>query len=164
MIAMALATSPRLLLADEPTTGLDVLIGAQILELLRDLGRRTGASILLITHDLGVVAEVCDRVAVMHAGQIVEVGAVRTIFARPLHPYTQALVRSIPRIDRDVTPEPIPGMVPSLLAPPPGCRYADRCPRVLDVCRRDRPAPRAAAPDHEVACHAAEVEDATARG
>ena len=164
MIAMALATSPRLLLADEPTTGLDVLIGAQILELLRDLGRRTGASILLITHDLGVVAEVCDRVAVMHAGQIVEVGDVRTIFARPLHPYTQALVRSIPRIDRDVTPEPIPGMVPSLLAPPPGCRYADRCPRVLDVCRRDRPAPRAAAPDHEVACHAAEVEDATARG
>ena len=164
MIAMALATSPRLLLADEPTTGLDVLIGAQILELLRDLGRRTGASILLITHDLGVVAEVCDRVAVMHAGQIVEVGAVRTIFARPLHPYTQALVRSIPRIDRDVTPEPIPGMVPSLLAPPPGCRYADRCPRVLDVCRRDRPAPRAAAPDHDVACHAAEVENATARG
>lgn len=164
MIAMALATSPRLLLADEPTTGLDVSIAAQILELLRDLGRRTGASILLITHDLGVVAEVCDRVAVMHAGQIVEVGAVRTIFARPLHPYTQALVRSIPRIDRDVTMEPIPGTVPSLLAPPPGCRYADRCPRVLDVCRRDRPAPRAAAPNHEVACHAAEVEDATARG
>jgi peptide/nickel transport system ATP-binding protein len=164
MIAMALATSPRLLLADEPTTGLDVSIAAQILDLLRDLGRRTGASILLITHDLGVVAEVCDRVAVMHAGQIVEVGAVRAIFARPLHPYTQALVRSIPRIDRDVTMEPIPGMVPSLLAPPPGCRYADRCPRVLDVCRRDRPMPRAAAPDHEVACHAAEVEDATARG
>jgi oligopeptide/dipeptide ABC transporter ATP-binding protein len=164
MIAMALATSPRLLLADEPTTGLDVSIAAQILDLLRDLGRRTGASILLITHDLGVVAEVCDRVAVMHAGQIVEVGAVRTIFARPLHPYTQALVRSIPRIDRDVTMEPIPGMVPSLLAPPSGCRYADRCPRVLDVCRRDRPALRAATPNHDVACHAAEVEDATARG
>ena len=164
MIAMALATSPRLLLADEPTTGLDVSIAAQILELLRELGRRTGASILLITHDLGVVAEVCDRVAVMHAGQIVEVGAVRAIFARPRHPYTQALVRSIPRIDRDVTMEPIPGMVPSLLAPPPGCRYADRCPRVLDVCRRDRPALRVATPNHEVACHAVEVEDATARG
>jgi peptide/nickel transport system ATP-binding protein len=164
MIAMALATSPRLLLADEPTTGLDVSIAAQILELLRDLGRRTGASILLITHDLGVVAEVCDRVAVMHAGQIAEVGVVTTIFARPLHPYTQALVRSIPRIDREVAMEPIPGMVPSLLAPPPGCRYADRCPRVLDVCRRDRPAPRPAADDHEVACHAAEVESAAARG
>jgi oligopeptide/dipeptide ABC transporter ATP-binding protein len=164
MIAMALATSPRLLLADEPTTGLDVSIAAQILDLLRDLGRRTGASILLITHDLGVVAEVCDRVAVMHAGQVVEVGAVRAIFARPRHPYTQALVRSIPRIDRDGTMEPIPGTVPSLLAPPPGCRYADRCPRVLDVCRRDRPALRAATPNHDVACHAVEVEDATARG
>ena len=164
MIAMALATSPRLLLADEPTTGLDVSIAAQILELLRDLGRRTGASILLITHDLGVVAEVCDRVAVMHAGQIVEVGAVTRIFARPLHPYTQALVRSIPRIDRELTMEPIPGTVPSLLAPPPGCRYADRCPLVLDVCRRDRPAQRPAAPDHDVACHAAEVESAAARG
>jgi peptide/nickel transport system ATP-binding protein len=164
MIAMALATSPRLLLADEPSTGLDVSIAAQILELLRDLGRRTGASILLITHDLGVVAEVCDRVAVMHAGQIVEVGAVRSIFARPLHPYTQALIRSIPRIDRDVTMEPLPGTVPSLLAPPPGCRYADRCPRVLDVCRRDRPASRPTAPDHEVACHAVEVADVPARG
>jgi len=164
MIAMALATSPRLLLADEPTTGLDVSIAAQILDLLRDLGRRTGASILLITHDLGVVAEVCDRVAVMHAGQIVEVGAVRAIFARPRHPYTQALVRSIPRIDREGTMEPIPGTVPSLLAPPPGCRYADRCPRVLDVCRRDRPALRASTPNHDVACHAVEVEDATARG
>lgn len=164
MIAMGLATSPRLLVADEPTTGLDVSIAAQILELLRDLGRRTGASILLITHDLGVVAEVCDRVAVMHAGQVVEVGDVKTIFARPLHPYTQALVRSIPRIDREVTMEPIPGTVPSLLAPPPGCRYADRCPRVLDVCRHDRPAPRAASADHEVACHAVEMDDASSRG
>ena len=164
MIAMALATSPRLLLADEPTTGLDVSIGAQILDLLRDLARLTGASILLITHDLGVVAEVCDRVAVMHAGQLVEAGLVTTIFARPLHPYTQALVRSIPRIDRDVAMEPIPGTVPSLLAPPPGCRYAERCPLVLEVCRRDRPTPRRTAPDHEVACHAVEVERAAARG
>ncbi len=145
-------------------TGLDVSIAAQILDLLRDLGRRTGASILLITHDLGVVAEVCDRVAVMHAGQMAEVAAVTTIFARPLHPYTQALVRSIPRLDREVTMEPIPGTVPSLLLPPPGCRYADRCPRVLDVCRHDRPASRATAPDHEVACHAAELEHAAARG
>jgi peptide/nickel transport system ATP-binding protein len=164
MIAMALATSPRLLLADEPTTGLDVSIAAQILDLLRDLGHRTGASILLITHDLGVVAEVCDRVAVMHAGQIVEVGAATTIFARPLHPYTQALVRSIPRIDRDVTMEPIPGTVPSLLAPPPGCRYADRCTLVMDVCRHTRPASRSVAADHEVACHAVLVEHAAARG
>jgi len=157
MIAMALATSPRLLVADEPTTGLDVSIAAQILELLRDLGRRTGASILLITHDLGVVAEVCDRVAVMHAGQVAEVAAVTTIFARPLHPYTQALVRSIPRVDREVTMEPVPGVVPSLLDAPPGCRYADRCPDVLDVCRTVKPARSARARDHEVACYATEA-------
>jgi peptide/nickel transport system ATP-binding protein len=164
MIAMALATSPRLLLADEPTTGLDVSIAAQILDLLRDLGRRTGASIVLITHDLGVVAEVCDRVAVMHAGQLVELADVRTLFARPRHPYTQALVRSIPRIDREVAMEPIPGAVPSVLAPPPGCRYADRCSRVLEVCRRERPMPVAAGPDHDVACHAVEVQrDAAVR-
>jgi len=163
-IAMAVATAPRLLIADEPTTGLDVSIAAQILELLRDLGRRTGTSILLITHDLGVVAETCDRVAVMHAGQLVEVGSATTIFSRPLHPYTQALVGSIPRIDRDITMEPIPGMVPSLLEPPAGCRYAERCARVLDICRRERPEARGAAGDHEVACHAVEVERAAARG
>jgi len=162
MIAMALATSPRLLLADEPTTGLDVSIAAQILELLRDLGRRTGAAIVLITHDLGVVAEVCDRVAVMHAGQLVETADVRTLFARPLHPYTRALMRSIPRIDRDVAMEPIPGTVPSVLAPPPGCRYADRCPRVLDHCRRERPPLLEAGPEHDVACHAVERDGAVA--
>jgi peptide/nickel transport system ATP-binding protein len=162
MIAMALATSPRLLLADEPTTGLDVSIAAQILDLLRDLGRRTGASILIITHDLAVVAEVCDRVAVMHAGQLVETADVRTLFARPRHPYTQALMRSIPRIDRDLAMEPIPGAVPSVLAPPPGCRYADRCPLVLEVCRRQHPEPRSAGPDHEVACHAAEMDHVAA--
>jgi oligopeptide/dipeptide ABC transporter ATP-binding protein len=170
MIAMALATSPRLLLADEPTTGLDVSIAAQILDLLRDigrdraplgrdrapLGRRTGAAIVLITHDLGVVAETCDRVAVMHAGQLVELADVRTLFAQPLHPYTQALVRSIPRIDRDFALDPIPGAVPSVLAPPPGCRYADRCPRVLPACRVERPVAVSLAADHEVACHAVE--------
>ena len=164
MIAMAIASSPRLLIADEPTTGLDVSIAAQILDLLRDLGRRTGASIVLITHDLGVVAEACDRVAVMHAGQLVEIADVHTLFKRPLHPYTQALVRSIPRIDREVAMEPIPGAVPSLLAPAPGCRYADRCARVLEVCRRERPVLRTAGASHEVACHAVEVEsDAAVR-
>ena len=157
MIAMALATSPRLLLADEPTTGLDVSIAAQILDLLRDLGRRTGASILLITHDLAVVAGLCDRVAVMHAGQLVECADVRTLFRESAHPYTRALVRSIPRVDREVTMEPIPGAVPSLLDAPPGCRYADRCPDVLDVCRTVRPALSALAPDHEVACYATEA-------
>jgi peptide/nickel transport system ATP-binding protein len=157
MIAMALATSPRLLLADEPTTGLDVSIAAQILDLLRELGRRTGASIVLITHDLGVVAGLCDRVAVMHAGQLAECADVRTLFRAPAHPYTQALVRSIPRVDREVAMEPVPGVVPSLLEPPPGCRYADRCPEVLDVCRTVRPALSASGPDHEVACYATEA-------
>jgi oligopeptide/dipeptide ABC transporter ATP-binding protein len=163
MIAMALATSPRLLIADEPTTGLDVSIAAQILDLLRDLGRRTGASILLITHDLGVVAGLCDRVAVMHAGQLVETAGVRALFRSPAHPYTRALVRAIPRVDREVTMEPIPGAVPSLLGPPPGCRYADRCPEVREACRRRRPPLVLMAERHEVACHAIEEAHAAAR-
>jgi peptide/nickel transport system ATP-binding protein len=154
MIAMALATNPRLLIADEPTTGLDVSIAAQILALLRDLGRRTGAAILLITHDLGVVAEQCDRVAVMHAGQIVERAPVRRLFGAPAHPYTQALLRSIPRIDRPFTMAPIPGAVPSLLSPPPGCRFAPRCPLVMVECRVEKPASSEVAGEHDVACFA----------
>jgi oligopeptide/dipeptide ABC transporter ATP-binding protein len=156
MIAMALATSPRLLIADEPTTGLDVSTAARILDLLRDLGRKTGASILLITHDLGVIATTCHRVAVMHAGQIVEMAPVRALFAHPAHPYTRALVRSIPRIDREIAMEPIPGAVPSLLNPPPGCRYAGRCPWVEERCRRVKPGMTEIAPDHFVACFAVE--------
>ena len=156
MIAMALATSPRLLIADEPTTGLDVSTAARILDLLRELGTKTGASILLITHDLGVVATTCQRVAVMHAGQVVEVAPVRSLFHHPAHPYTRALVRSIPRIDREITMEPIPGAVPSLLNVAAGCRYADRCPWVEDRCRRLKPAMTSVAPEHFVACFAVE--------
>jgi peptide/nickel transport system ATP-binding protein len=156
MIAMALATSPRLLIADEPTTGLDVSTAARILDLLRELGARTGASILLITHDLGVVATTCQRVAVMHAGQVVEVAEVRALFRHPAHPYTQALVRSIPRIDREIVMEPIPGAVPSLLNVPPGCRYAGRCPWVEERCRRAKPGMTEIAPEHFVACFAVE--------
>jgi oligopeptide/dipeptide ABC transporter ATP-binding protein len=156
MIAMALTSAPQLLIADEPTTGLDVSIAARVLELLRDLGRRTGASIILITHDLAVVAETCDRVSVMHAGQVVETAPVGALFRHPAHPYTQALVRSIPRIDRDVALEPIPGAVPPLLNAPPGCRYAGRCPRVMDICRSRKPKPVATAPGHMVACFAVE--------
>ena len=139
MIAMALATNPRLLIADEPTTGLDVSIAAQILDLLRDLGRRTGAAILLITHDLGVVARLCDRVVVMHAGQTVEWAKVRDLFHAPAHPYTRALIRSIPRVDREIAMEPIPGAIPSLLSPPPGCRFAHRCPLVAAGMRHPNP-------------------------
>jgi peptide/nickel transport system ATP-binding protein len=151
MIAMALATNPRLLIADEPTTGLDVSIAAQILELLRDLGRRTGAAILLITHDLGVVARLCDRVVVMHAGQTVEWAGVRALFRTPAHPYTRALLRSIPRVDGAGAMEPIPGAVPSLLAPPRGCRFAPRCPLARAECAARVPV-RPLAPDHAVAC------------
>ncbi|MET4329175.1 peptide/nickel transport system ATP-binding protein [Bradyrhizobium sp. i1.15.2] len=153
MIAMALATSPQLLLADEPTTGLDVSIAAKILDLLRELSAKTGAAIMLVTHDLGVVAEICDRVAVMHAGQVVECAPVRELFHNPAHPYTKALVRSIPRVDRDVVLEPIPGSVPSLVNPPSGCRYAGRCEWVMDRCRASRPALIEAGPGHVVACY-----------
>lgn len=156
MIAMALATSPRLLIADEPTTGLDVSTAARILDLLRDLGSKTGASILLITHDLGVVATTCHRVAVMHAGQVVEVATVRSLFAHPMHPYTRALVHSIPRVDRKIAMEPIPGAVPSLLNVAPGCRYAGRCPWAEDRCRHAKPGMTEIAPDHFVACFAVE--------
>jgi peptide/nickel transport system ATP-binding protein len=156
MIAMAVATNPRLLIADEPTTGLDVSIAAQILELLRDLGRRTGAAILLITHDLGVVARLCDRVVVMHAGQAVEWAGVRGLFHAPAHPYTRALLRSIPRVDGEGVMEPIPGWVPSLLVPPRGCRFAPRCALVRSECTAPVPV-RRIGDDHAVACVAVEA-------
>jgi peptide/nickel transport system ATP-binding protein len=156
MIAMALATNPRLLIADEPTTGLDVSIAAQILDLLGDLGRRTGAAILLITHDLGVVARRCDRVVVMHAGQTVEWAPVRALFHAPAHPYTRALLRSIPRVVGAGEMEPIPGWVPSLLAPPPGCRFAPRCALVRTECAVTVPV-RSLDGDHRVACVAVQA-------
>ncbi len=152
MIAMALTASPKLLIADEPTTGLDVSIAARILDLLRDLGARTGAAILLITHDLGVVAEICDRVVVMHAGQMVEDAPVRSLFHSPLHPYTRALLRSIPRMDQEASMEPIAGSVPSVLSPPPGCRYAARCAWKASSCLDHRPAMSLAQAGHSVAC------------
>jgi oligopeptide/dipeptide ABC transporter ATP-binding protein len=160
MIAMALASAPRLLIADEPTTGLDVSIAARILDLLRDLRQRTDAAIILITHDLGVVAETCHRVAVMHAGQLVEIGAVDVMLRKPAHPYTQALIRSIPRIDRDIALEPIPGSVPSLLRASPGCRYAGRCPHPTAICTNVKPTLSAIGSDHSVACHAVEAQRA----
>ncbi len=153
MIAMALVTNPMLLIADEPTTGLDVSIAAQILDLLKEMGHRTGATILLITHDLGVVASYCARVAVMHAGQVVESAQVRKLFQSPMHPYTLKLIHSIPRIDRDVVMETIPGTVPGLVNPPLGCRFADRCEDAAQLCRRIKPPMQAIDEDHQVACH-----------
>jgi len=139
MIAMALACKPDLLIADEPTTALDVTIQAQILDLLEHLQRELGMSVLLITHDLGVVAETCDEVCVMYAGRIVERASAETLFSAPRHHYTAGLIRSIASGDEERLVE-IPGMVPALHELPKGCKFADRCPRVEDRCRAEEPA------------------------
>jgi peptide/nickel transport system ATP-binding protein len=163
MIAMALACNPKLLIADEPTTALDVTIQAQILDLMRDLKTRVGAAIMLITHDLGVVAEMAERVVVMYAGRKVEEAAVGEIFARPMHPYTQGLLGAVPKLGSSLTNEgrgrltEIRGQVPSLRARIIGCPFAGRCPKVIDMCRKVAPAIEAKAPAHHVACHLAEV-------
>ncbi len=130
MIAMALLGNPRLLIADEPSTALDVTVQAQILQLIRELQEETGAAVLFITHDMGVVAQMCDEVAVMYAGRVVEQGAVVDVFERSRHPYTRGLLRSVPRrgVGRKSELPTIEGVVPSLLRPPPGCRFAERCP------------------------------------
>jgi oligopeptide/dipeptide ABC transporter ATP-binding protein len=155
MIAIALACEPVLLLADEPTTALDVTIQAQVLGLLADLKSKHGMAMLFITHNLGVVAQIADRVAVMYAGQIVEQGNVDTIFATPAHPYTQALFAAIPRMDLDnQTLNAIQGRVPPLDAMPAGCRFAPRCPNAGEGC--DAPQTlRALAPTHAARCHKA---------
>jgi peptide/nickel transport system ATP-binding protein len=156
MIAMALSCSPKLLIADEPTTALDVTIQAQILDLLAEMKARLGMAVMLITHAMGVVAETAQRVAVMYAGQVVEEAPVGELFGTPRHPYTQGLIRSIPRIDRAaarrVRLEAIAGVVPSLVDPPPGCRFAPRCPFVSGVCTTAPPPLREVAPGHKVAC------------
>jgi oligopeptide/dipeptide ABC transporter ATP-binding protein len=140
MIAMALACRPKLLIADEPTTALDVTVQAQILELLRALQTKLGMSILLITHDLGVVAETADRVVVMYAGKIAERASVEDLFERPRHPYTAGLFQSLPRLDREVEEiSPIEGNVPDALSPPPGCRFHPRCAFVMQICREQEP-------------------------
>ena len=156
MIAMALACGPQLLIADEPTTALDVTIQAQILDLMRGLRRDTGTAIILITHDLGVVAEMADDVAVMYAGQIVERAPVVTLFARPEHPYTVGLLGSIPRLDEKHEHLPsIEGRVPDMTQPPAGCRFAARCPFVEPACRAEVPALIEVAPGHLSRCRRA---------
>jgi oligopeptide/dipeptide ABC transporter ATP-binding protein len=139
MIAMALACGPKLLIADEPTTALDVTVQAQILELLKALQARSGMAILLITHDLGVVAETADRVVVMYAGRVAERAATRDLFARPRHPYTAGLFRSLPRLDSDAPLAPIAGTIPDALHFPAGCRFHPRCPYAMPVCSERAP-------------------------
>jgi oligopeptide/dipeptide ABC transporter ATP-binding protein len=154
MIAIALACRPVLLIADEPTTALDVTIQAQILDLLRALQAELGMSLLLITHDLGVVAETADDVAVMYAGRVVEHAPVRQLFKQPKHPYTQGLLSSIPTLESSKH-ESLPvirGSVPSLTRLPPGCTFAPRCPHVMDVCRSEEPAFKEVAPNQTARC------------
>jgi peptide/nickel transport system ATP-binding protein len=156
MIAMALSCNPQLLIADEPTTALDVTIQAQILDLLAEMKDRLGMAVMLITHAMGVVAEVAQRVVVMYAGKVVEEAPVRELFGNPRHPYTQGLIRSIPRLDLAATEhrrlEAIPGTVPQLLNPPPGCRFAARCRYATEACTAAEPPLREVAPGHHVAC------------
>jgi oligopeptide/dipeptide ABC transporter ATP-binding protein len=155
MIAMALACRPALLIADEPTTALDVSIQAQILELMIELKEEFGMAILLITHDLGVIAEVTQRVAVMYTGRVMEEASTLELFEEPLHPYTQGLMASIPRADlsfEDDTLAEIKGTVPSLLDLPAGCHFEPRCPVSLDVCVKEAPVLEEVRPGHRVAC------------
>ncbi len=159
MIAIALACNPKLLIADEPTTALDVTIQAQILDLMAGLKQRVGAAIMLITHDLGVVAETAERVVVMYAGRKVEEASVKDLFQRPRHPYTQGLLGAVPKLGSSLHGAgraklaEIPGLVPDLRAPMVGCAFAGRCPLATDVCRRIMPAIDEKAPSHWAACH-----------
>jgi oligopeptide transport system ATP-binding protein len=151
---MALACSPRLMIADEPTTALDVTVQAQILDLLKELTLETGSSLLLITHDLGVVARYADRVAVMYGGRIVETAPARELYKRPHHPYTRGLMASVPRLDGDTAQRlvPIEGQPPDLAQLPSGCAFAPRCRSVSDICRSARPPLIQVAARHLKAC------------
>ncbi len=152
MIAMSLVMNPKLLIADEPTTSLDVIVEAQILEILEDLKRAYKMSLLLITHNLGIVAEVCDRVAVMYAGRIVELGGVRDVFKRPIHPYTRGLLSSIIHLESKELSS-IEGLPPDLVDPPKGCRFHPRCPYARPVCEQEDPADVEYRPGQSARCH-----------
>ena len=153
VIAIALICEPELLIADEPTTALDVTIQAQILELFEEIQEKTGVSIILITHDLGVVAKIADRIAVMYAGKVIEIGEKREIFYTPKHPYTKGLLKSVPRLDlKEEELQPIEGTPPDLFSPPKGCPFTARCPFAMDVCDRVYPETTQFSKDHAVDC------------
>jgi oligopeptide/dipeptide ABC transporter ATP-binding protein len=158
LIALALSGKPRLLIADEPTTALDVTVQAQVLRLLRDLVDRLGLTVMMISHDVGAIAAIAGRVAVMYAGNVVEQGATARLLARPLHPYTQGLLAALPEIDGERRHlAGVPGTIPSLIDPPSGCRFHPRCPRATAICAAERPMMRAADLSHAVACHHADL-------
>jgi peptide/nickel transport system ATP-binding protein len=142
-----------LLIADEPTSNLDVTIQAQIIDLIKVLKRTAISSVLFITHDLGLVAEVCDRTSVMYAGDIAETAAVKELFRNPLHPYSQGLLRSVPQVEQAGELATIPGSVPNLIAPPDGCRFHPRCPHRMEVCSASKPELLEHSTGHWVACH-----------
>jgi peptide/nickel transport system ATP-binding protein len=152
VIAMALILNPKLIIADEPTTALDVVIQAQIMNLFKKIKKEYRQSMIFITHDLSLIAEIADKVAIMYGGKIVEYGTSDDIYLRPMHPYTQGLLRSIPRLRGKEKITWIPGVPPDLRRPPPGCRFAPRCPHVMDVCRRKDPKLKEVEPGHYVAC------------
>jgi oligopeptide/dipeptide ABC transporter ATP-binding protein len=153
MIAMALVCGPDLLIADEPTTALDVTVQGQVLAILTSLSRESRISVLMITHDMGVVAQVCDRVAVMYAGRVVEISDVGELFSSPLHPYTRGLIASIPDMTGKKALSSIPGNVPTLIDPPAGCRFHPRCREIIKPCSHLRPTLFQAGEHHQVACH-----------
>jgi len=153
MIGMGLASHPKLLIADEPTSALDVTIQAQILELLDELAKKMGNAVMLITHDMGVVAEFCDKVLVMYAGNSVEYASTARLFEKPLHPYTGGLLQAVPRVGRTDELKAIKGTVPDLVNPPSGCRFHPRCPHAMDICKVERPPFVEIEPDHYVACY-----------
>lgn len=153
VIAIALACNPTLLIADEPTSNLDVTIQAQILELIKELKQKYISSVLFITHDLGVVAETCDRVGVMYAGNLCEVADVNELFHNPKHPYSKALLNAVPKVAQEGPLESIEGSVPNLVDPPSGCRFHPRCPNVMDICRTEFPQTKEIAENHFVSCY-----------
>ena len=154
LIAMALAGNPALLVADEPTTALDVTVQAQVLALIARLVAERGLALMLISHDLGVVAASCARVAVMYAGTVVEEAPTGDLLARPLHPYAKGLIAAVPDLDRpEHRPQGIAGSIPNLITPPAGCRFHPRCPIATDRCRVEKPLPREILPGRHVACH-----------
>ena len=153
MIGMGISCVPSLLIADEPTTALDVTIQAQVLALIRRLARETGAAVLLVSHDLGVVSQMCDRVIVMYAGRVVEEASIATVFRAPAHPYTQALVDCLPRLEGTGRLGTIAGVMPGLAVLPPGCRFHPRCPRAESRCATESPAQRSIEAGHLAACH-----------
>jgi oligopeptide/dipeptide ABC transporter ATP-binding protein len=153
MIGMGISCTPSLLIADEPTTALDVTIQAQVLALIRQLAREMGMAVLLVSHDLGIVSQMCHRVIVMYAGRVVEEAPIATMFRSPAHPYTRALIACLPEMDGRGRLGAIAGTMPGLATLPPGCRFHPRCPRAEERCMREEPALRAAGPGHRAACH-----------